>query len=144
MGFSFFELGSKSVPGSCILYYSALRPYNEKFGKLERDNRKRERERERGKNQETRKKDKEVWYINHEKFWWRKFRRKTSTIKLSVKIFNISVKYFGQIFNSKEWISLMKTKRDWVNLEYKISMSGNGWVCPNKNLNFHKMICYLI
>ena len=49
MGFSFFELGSESMPGSCILYYSALRPYNEKFGKLERDNRKREREREREK-----------------------------------------------------------------------------------------------
>ena len=35
-------------------------------------------------------------------------------------MFNISVKYFGQIFNSKIYILLMKTKEDRVNLKYKI------------------------
>ena len=49
------------------------------------------------------------------------FGEKTSAKKLSVKTLNISVKYFGQIFHSKKWFFLMKTKRDWVNLAYKIS-----------------------
>ena len=33
-----------------------------------------------------------------------------SAKKLSLKIFNISVKYFGQTFSSKKWILLMETK----------------------------------
>ena len=35
-------------------------------------------------------------------------------------MFNISVKLFGQIFKFKKWILLMKTNKDWVNLEYEI------------------------
>ena len=66
----------------------------------------------------------ELWLITTlitKSFGGKCFDEKTSAKKLSVKIFNISVKYFGQIFNSNKWIFLIKTKRDWVNLAYKIS-----------------------
>ena len=51
-------------------------------------------------------------YINQEKF-----RRKNCGENTSGQNFQ----YFGQIFNSKNWIFLMKTTWDWVNLAYKIS-----------------------